>query len=153
MDLPQGWQLRYSRTHNNRPYYYNEATGQTQWEPPTSSGKSSATAPAAAPASSGSGRKVHVYHLLVKHAKSRRPSSWRAEAITLSEAEALETAKALRTAIFADEDGVFEALKLRARERSDCSSAKRDGDLGFFGPGEMQSKRLSAPIEAQLFIH
>ena len=29
-----------------------------------------------------------------------------------------------------------------ASTESDCSSAKNKGDLGFFGPGQMQSKEL-----------
>lgn len=132
MMLPNGWVVKYSKTHNNRPYYFNEITGVTQWEAPTSNtSSSSSTAPK---------NKVHVYHLLVKHSGSRRPSSWRQETITCSEAKALEEIRAIRSQIFASEMGVFEAFKLKAAERSDCSSAKRGGDLGFFGPGEMQSK-------------
>ena len=34
-----------------------------------------------------------------------------------------------------DKEISFEDL---AKKESDCSSAKRGGDLGFFGPGEMQ---------------
>ncbi len=32
--LPKGWTVRYSKSHQNRPYYFNELTGATQWEPP-----------------------------------------------------------------------------------------------------------------------
>ena len=128
--LPQGWSVKYSKSHNNRPYYFNETTGVTQWDPPTSANTSA----------NPSKTKVHVYHLLVKHAGSRRPSSWRQEQITCTESEALEEIRAIRAEIYASELGVFEALKQKAAERSDCSSAKRDGDLGYFGPGEMQSK-------------
>ena len=129
--LPEGWSVKYSKSHNNRPYYFNETTGVTQWDPPTD------------PATSNShpnGSKVHAYHILVKHANSRRPSSWRQERITCTENEALEEIRAIRSQIFSSEIGVFEAFKLKAAERSDCSSAKRGGDLGYFGPGEMQSK-------------
>jgi len=128
--IPEGWVVKHSKTHNNRPYYFNELTGVTQWEPPTS--KSS-------PVPSN---KVHVYHLLVKHSGSRRPSSWRQSVITCSESEALEEIRSIRPQIYSSEMGVFEAFKLKAAERSDCSSAKRGGDLGYFGPGEMQSKSL-----------
>ena len=31
-------------------------------------------------------------------------------------------------------------LKELASTESDCSSARKEGDLGFFGPGQMQSK-------------
>ena len=132
--LPDGWVVKYSKTHDNRPYYFNEVTGVTQWEIPTINSKSPKS-PAA--------NKVHVYHLLVKHSGSRRPSSWRQSVITCSESDALEEIKSIRSQIYSSEMGVFEAFKLKAAERSDCSSAKRGGDLGYFGPGEMQSKRNS----------
>lgn len=129
--LPEGWVLKYSKTHNNRPYYFNELTGVTQWEIPTSVSNNSNTSKP---------HKVHVYHLLVKHSGSRRPSSWRQSQITCSQSEALDEIKSIRSQIYSSEIGVFEAFKLKAMERSDCSSAKRGGDLGYFGPGEMQSK-------------
>ena len=134
--LPQGWSVKYSKSHNNRPYYFNETTGVTQWDPPTSPNTST----------NPSKTKVHVYHLLVKHSGSRRPSSWRQEQITCTESEALEEIRAIRAEIYASELGVFEALKEKAAERSDCSSAKRGGDLGYFGPGEMQSKETTFNI-------
>lgn len=130
--LPEGWVVKYSKTHNNRPYYFNELTGATQWEIPanvTSTNSSSNSKP----------HKVHVYHLLVKHSGSRRPSSWRQSVITCTEQEALDEIKLIRSQIYSSEMGVFETFKLKAMERSDCSSAKRGGDLGYFGPGEMQS--------------
>lgn len=106
----------------------------TQWDPP------SANTTIINDTTTTSANKVHVYHLLIKHAGSRRPSSWRQEVITCSESDALEEIKLIRSQIYASELGIFEAFKLKAGERSDCSSAKRGGDLGFFGPGEMQSK-------------
>lgn len=130
--LPKGWQQRHSSSHN-RPYYFNELTGVTQWDLP-------ATSTTDDPAPSR-GNKVHAYHLLVKHAQSRRPSSWREAVITISETEALEQIRRIRSEIFAASSGdIFTEFKARAQERSDCSSAKKGGDLGFFGPGEMQSK-------------
>lgn len=128
--LPEGWSLKYSRTHNNRPYYFNEITGVTQWDLPASNSMQSALR---------SSSKVHVYHILVKHANSRRPSSWRQESISCTESEALNEIKEIRSEIYSSGMGIFEAFKLKAAERSDCSSAKRGGDLGYFGPGEMQS--------------
>lgn len=142
--LPNGWVVKYSKTHNNRPYYFNELTGVTQWEPPTSASQNSSSTPK---------NKVHVYHLLVKHAGSRRPSSWRQETITCSEAEALDEIRAIRSQIFTSEMGVFDAFKLKAAERSDCSSAKRGGDLGYFGPGEMQSNQKSLVINRNLSLY
>ena len=133
--LPEGWKVKYSKTHNH-PYYFNEITGVTQWDPPTNS---SAFPPSSSSKSSSSSRKIHVYHLLLKHSNSRRPASWRQSNITCSESEALEETLSIRSEIYSSDLGVFEALKLKARERSDCSSAKKGGDLGYFGPGEMQS--------------
>ena len=36
------------------------------------------------------------------------------------------------------QEGVDEAFPKYAAERSDCSSFKNQGDLGFFGRGDMQ---------------
>ena len=36
------------------------------------------------------------------------------------------------------QEGVVESFPKYAKERSDCSSFKNNGDLGFFGPGMMQ---------------
>lgn len=129
--LPAGWKVKYSKTHNNRPYYFNETTGITQWDPPV--------ADEAVKSNKSPSNKVHVHHLLIKHCNSRRPSSWRQEVITCSESEALEEIKRIRSEIYEADDGIFEAFKVKAGERSDCSSAKRGGDLGYFGLGEMQS--------------
>lgn len=60
-------------------YYFNTVTGKSQWDAPTSA----AVAPAG-PAT------VRASHILVKHAGSRRPASWRADPITISKEEALE---------------------------------------------------------------
>jgi len=70
----------------------------------------------------------------VKHRDSRRPASWRDENITRSKEEALQLLQGYRERIVSGED-TFESL---ASEFSDCSSAKRGGDLGPFGRGAMQ---------------
>merc|ERR1712071_734231 len=74
--------------------------------------------------SSSSPKEVRVLHLLKKHNKSRRPSSWRKKKITISKDEAIQELQA-----------TFEEL---AKTESDCSSSKRGGDLGFFGKKKMQ---------------
>jgi NIMA-interacting peptidyl-prolyl cis-trans isomerase 1 len=86
-------------------------------------------------------KEVRVLHLLKKHKDSRRPSSWRQEKITQSKEEATEDLLGLLE-ILQEEEGnaselqaTFEEL---ARTESDCSSAKRGGDLGFFGRRKMQ---------------
>lgn len=83
--------------------------------------------------------KVRILHILKKHKGSRRPSSWRQPKITASKEEAIEELEGL-IEILKEESGeaqraTFEEL---ARTESDCSSAKRGGDLGFFGPKKMQ---------------
>lgn len=69
-----GWEVRYSKSRDNQPYYYNNLTGSSQWEVPSL-------------------ETVRVHHILIKHAGSRRPSSWRQEKITLTKEEALAEIK------------------------------------------------------------
>ena len=103
---------------------------------------------------------VRCSHLLVKHRESRRPSSWREENITRSKDEALEIIKKFREDIVSGKTTLGEL----ARQYSDCSSAKRDGDLGAFGRGQMQKPfedasfalkvgELSEPIFTDSGIH
>mmetsp|Transcript_19802 Transcript_19802/g.28907 ORF Transcript_19802/g.28907 Transcript_19802/m.28907 type:complete len:280 (-) Transcript_19802:828-1667(-) len=117
--------------------------------------------------SSGKPEKVRVLHILKKHNKSRRPSSWRLAAITISKEEAIEELKELMS-ILKETEGdpkelraTFEEL---AKTESDCSSAKRGGDLGFFGRRKMQPNfetasfaleigKLSGIVETNSGIH
>lgn len=94
------------------------------------------------PASSSNGPKeVRVLHILKKHKGSRRPSSWRQPKVTATLEEAKEELSGLLE-ILLEEEGNFDELKATfeelARTESDCSSAKRGGDLGFFGRRKMQ---------------
>ncbi|VDH99544.1 peptidyl-prolyl cis-trans isomerase NIMA-interacting 1 [Mytilus galloprovincialis] len=77
---------------------------------------------------------VQASHLLVKHKDSRRPSSWREENITRSKEEAIKILEGYREQIVSGEKQFAEL----ASQFSDCSSAKRGGDLGPFGRGQMQ---------------
>ena len=108
--------------HTGQSYFVNKYTKQSQWDRPTEAAK---------PPSED---KVQASHLLVKHRDSRRPSSWREENITRTKEEALEILKGYRRQI-TDGKATFEEL---ASQYSDCSSAKRGGDLGPFGRGQMQ---------------
>lgn len=63
-------------------YYLNVYTKESQWDAPSEPAKP-------AGGSSGGPDRVQCSHLLVKHAGSRRPSSWRQETITISKEEAL----------------------------------------------------------------
>lgn len=60
----------------------------------------------------------------MKHAESRRPSSWREAEITRSKEEALERLDGFYQRIQAGED-----LGDLAVSESDCSSARKKGDL------------------------
>ena len=68
-------------------------------------------------------------------------SSWREKNITKSKEEAIEELKELREAIVSEakgDDKLREVFEEYAESESDCSSAKRKGDLGPFGRREMQ---------------
>ena len=121
-DVPEGWEKRTSRS-TGQVYYLNQFTKQSQWDKPTAP-----ASPDSAPA------QVRASHLLVKHRDSRRPSSWREENITRSKEEALDILVGYRRQI-ANNEASFEEL---ASKFSDCSSAKKGGDLGMFGRGQMQ---------------
>lgn len=118
------WEKRHSSS-RNLPYYFNRETGESQWDPPTSQQQSNV---------------VHVLHLLVKHAGSRRPSSWREERIVRSLQEARDLAKGYRSDLLSggDNESLTRRFKELAGRVSDCSSARAGGDLGPFGPGAMQ---------------
>lgn len=120
MDLPDGWERKISRS-NNKEYYLNIYTKESQWDIPTSPAKQKSAT-------------VQASHLLVKHRDSRRPSSWREENITRTKEQALAMLKGYREQIVSGDKSFAEL----ASEFSDCSSAKRGGDLGPFGPGQMQ---------------
>lgn len=79
-------------------------------------------------------QQVQASHLLVKHNKSRNPTSWRSPNITRTKDEARTILEGYRAQIVSG-DAKFSEL---ASQFSDCSSAKRGGDLGPFGRGQMQ---------------
>jgi len=129
--LPDGWTKKVSRS-NGQAYYVNKWTNKSQWDRPTKAAKKpSAT------------EQVQCSHLLVKHEGSRNPKSWRNANITISKQEALEQLKGYIEQI---ESGEKSFLEL-ASQFSDCSSAKRGGDLGMFGRNQMQK-----PFEEASFV-
>nr|QZL12175.1 dodo [Rhagovelia obesa] len=133
-DLPSGWEKRLSRS-TGQAYYLNVYSKESQWEKPEK---------AAEPVGGNAGGPdtVQCSHLLVKHEGSRRPSSWREDIISRTKEEALEEVKAYREQITSGKASFAEL----ASKYSDCSSAKRGGDLGPFGHGAMQK-----PFEAAAF--
>ncbi|KAG0497411.1 hypothetical protein HPP92_002102 [Vanilla planifolia] len=82
--------------------------------------------------------RIRASHILIKHEGSRRKSSWKDPdghvISSTSREKAIELIMELRGEI-ATGRALFEDLAAR---HSDCSSAKRGGDLGRFGKGQMQ---------------
>ena len=108
-------------------------------------GDASSSADAAEP------REVRCLHILRKHRDSKRPSSWRVAKVTCTKERAISDIRELMAILEGaanSDDGnelraTFEEL---ARTESDCSSAKRGGDLGFFG-----RKKMNAAFEKASF--
>lgn len=80
--------------------------------------------------------KIRAAHLLVKHRESRRPMSWREAEITRSKEEARQIIQGYEQQI---QRGDITLGELALTE-SDCSSARKRGDLGYFGKGDMQKE-------------
>ncbi|GJJ75702.1 peptidyl-prolyl cis-trans isomerase NIMA-interacting 1 [Entomortierella parvispora] len=148
-NLPNDWELRWSRS-RNLPYFYNRITSEARWQAPEGVNPSVILAfqkdyesqhqhqqdeqiGATAQQSEGV-KRVRVSHLLVKHSESRRPSSWREVTITRTKEEALKRLEEFQAKIKAGQSTLAEL----AATESDCSSAKKSGDLGFFERGQMQ---------------
>jgi NIMA-interacting peptidyl-prolyl cis-trans isomerase 1 len=79
------------------------------------------------------GDKIRAAHLLVKHRDSRRPASWREPRITRTKEEAIDAIKVYLEQITAYEndsnDPSGKSLSELATTESDCSSARKGGDL------------------------
>ena len=112
------------------------------------------------PAATAGPSEVRASHLLVKHKDVRRPASWKEPVITRTREEAQA-----KIAIFQQQliSGEANFAELAAVE-SHCSSAKRGGDLGWFGHGQMMKEfedaafglqvgEMSGPIETQSGVH
>ncbi|VVC45352.1 Hypothetical protein CINCED_3A015884 [Cinara cedri] len=149
--LPAGWEKRVSRS-TGQTYYLNLLTKESQWSIPNK--------PASEHPAGNGPEQVQCSHLLVKHEKSRRPSSWREGSITRSKSEAVDIIKSYREQIVAGKSSFAEL----AQKYSDCSSAKRGGDLGPFTRGTMQKPfedasfalkigELSEPIHTDSGVH
>lgn len=142
--LPEGWEMRTSRS-TGMTYFLNTYTKKSQWERPE------------APADPG---EIRCSHILVKHVESRRPSSWREDKIMRTKEEALDLIQSYRKQIVSNDVSFVDV----AMKNSDCSSAKRGGDLGLFSRGQMQQAfeeeayklkvgQLSKPIETVSGYH
>uniref|UniRef100_A0AC35TK54 Peptidyl-prolyl cis-trans isomerase n=1 Tax=Rhabditophanes sp. KR3021 TaxID=114890 RepID=A0AC35TK54_9BILA len=120
--LPKNWEYRHSSS-RGVGYYINKQTGQSQWEKPTSENIKR--------------DEIRCAHLLVKHVGSRNPSSWRSEKITRTKEDAINILTNYKKEIESS-DNIESTFGRLAETCSDCSSAKKRGDLGMFGKGQMQ---------------
>jgi len=150
--LPPDWEVRHSNS-KNLPYYFNKKTHESRWEPPEGADTdklklymgqhhSSANTRIDGAATEG---KIRAAHLLVKHKDSRRPASWREPNITRSKEEAIELLKGYEEQILSGQKQLGDL----AVSESDCSSARKRGDLGFFGKGQMQKEFEDAAFALQ----
>ncbi|KAL8656445.1 MAG: hypothetical protein Q9210_000238 [Variospora velana] len=130
--LPTGWEVRHSNS-KNLPYFFNASSKESRWEPPEGTDMDSLKEYMAQNTRKPEG-KIRAAHLLVKHKDSRRPSSWKEPNITRTKEEAIEILKGHEGRIRSGEVSLGDL----AQTESDCSSAKKNGDLGPFGTGEMQ---------------
>uniref|UniRef100_A0AAV1UHV1 Peptidyl-prolyl cis-trans isomerase n=1 Tax=Peronospora matthiolae TaxID=2874970 RepID=A0AAV1UHV1_9STRA len=169
-DLPRGWKEVQSKSRPDRVYYLHVKSGEKTWKLShvhakerelrrgrTSTARSEGKKTRPVDDSSGS-ESVQALHILVKHSGSRRPSSWRQETITRSKAVAEAKAGGIRDKLLAhveaNADRSCEALRELfeqiAKEESDCSSAKRGGDLGPFTRGKMTASFEKAAFALQI---
>ncbi|KAK5659639.1 hypothetical protein OQA88_846 [Cercophora sp. LCS_1] len=140
--LPPNWEVRHSQS-KNLPYYFNAAEKNSRWEPPAGTDTEKLKVYMAKYHSSsldilpqGQAGKIRAAHLLVKHNESRRPSSWRETQITRTKSEARSILERYQKSIDSGEVSLGEL----ASTESDCSSARKRGDLGYFGRGDMQKE-------------
>ncbi|KAF2721508.1 peptidyl-prolyl cis-trans isomerase [Polychaeton citri CBS 116435] len=153
--LPAGWEVRHSNS-KNLPYYFNPGTKESRWEPPTGTDSdtlksymgqyhtATLSREGAANAQNLDG-KIRCAHLLVKHRDSRRPSSWRQAQITRSKDDAMVIIKGYEEKIRSGASSLGDL----ATTESDCSSARKRGDLGFFGQGDMQKEFEESSFDLQ----
>jgi peptidyl-prolyl cis-trans isomerase NIMA-interacting 1 len=130
--LPEGWEVRHSNS-KNMPYYFHAREKDSRWEPPQGTDPEKLknymaqhhSSAAIKQEGGGNDGKIRAAHLLVKHSGSRRPSSWRESEITRSKAEAREILEEHEKAIRSGQTSLGDL----AVKESDCSSARKRGDL------------------------
>ncbi|KAL8742105.1 MAG: hypothetical protein Q9190_005366 [Brigantiaea leucoxantha] len=131
--LPPLWEVRHSNS-KNLPYFFNTDSKESRWDAPEGVDldklKTYMNDTARNPG------KIRAAHLLIKHRGSRRPSSWKEQNITRSKEEAIQILKGHEQRIRSGEVSLGDL----ATTESDCSSAKKHGDLGFFGKDQMQKE-------------
>lgn len=98
--------------------------------------------------------KVRASHLLVKHQGSRRPASWKDPEGKIIQKTTRDDAVAQLQQFKSDIESGKSTLADLASKNSDCSSAKRGGDLGMFlSPTPLCTcSDFSLPFPAFLFL-
>lgn len=94
----------------NKYYYYNEETKQSIWDKPKTD--------------------YRIFHILIKHKNSRNPIN------DIPEDQAMLICEEIKNELNKS-NNVFETFKQIAFDKSNCSSAKRHGDLGYLVKDEM----------------
>jgi NIMA-interacting peptidyl-prolyl cis-trans isomerase 1 len=117
------------------PYYFNPNTKESRWEPPQDTDSETlknyigqyhtANLQQGGANNQSLDGKIRCAHLLVKHRDSRRPASWREAKITRSKDEAMGIIQGHEQRI---KSGTTSLGDLATTE-SDCSSARKRGDL------------------------
>ncbi|KAF0770915.1 hypothetical protein DYB28_010461 [Aphanomyces astaci] len=175
--LPSGWTRIDSKSRPGECYYLNKASGEKTWKLADIPTKESSKRKRSSDDSTSEANKKHsphthvqVLHLLVKHVESKRPASWRQDPITRSKDVARSRLEGLRDQIVlaGKNPDAPNALRDKFQElattESDCSSAKRGGDLGKFTRGKMQPSfekasfalrvgELSGVVESDSGVH
>ncbi|KAJ7610879.1 hypothetical protein FB45DRAFT_941903 [Roridomyces roridus] len=131
--MSSDWEVRISNSRGT-PYFFNHTTKQSSWEAPAELSPEQVQALLSASGAPKKASQVRASHLLVKHNGSRRPSSWKESKITRSKEEAIEILRGYQAQIGTDAHKFSELASVH----SDCSSHDQGGDLGLFGPGQMQ---------------
>ncbi|EGG01050.1 uncharacterized protein MELLADRAFT_111323 [Melampsora larici-populina 98AG31] len=158
------WEIRFSQS-RQRPYFYSTNNKTSVWDAPpefsteelmklpgahflhgavTGGGLGGALAPDA-------GGSIRASHILIKHANSRRPSSWKETQITRTQSEAIEILKE-HEEILRPLNGIQlnEKFQDLAKVHSDCSSYSHGGDLGQFKKGQMQKSFEEVSFQLQI---
>jgi len=130
-DLPPGWVKKMS-SRTGKEYYIDPVTKESQWEHPNSMSHKPSSGRKAA-----NGDQVQVLHILVKHTGSRNPKNYKGETITRSKDDARKRLDEIINEL-KNSDDLESTFRHIAKDKSDCSSGQRGGDLGMFGRGAMQ---------------
>ncbi|CEG45340.1 peptidyl-prolyl cis-trans isomerase nima-interacting 1-like [Plasmopara halstedii] len=148
-DLPRGWKEVQSKSRPDKKYFLHVKSGEKTWKLSHVHAKEREfrhrTASETKKRRSTDSESIQALHILVKHSGSRRPSSWRQDSITRSKAVAQAKTQGIRDKLVAcieanperSSEALRELFEQIAKEESDCSSAKRGGDLGPFTRGKM----------------